>query len=251
MGAGLYESMAWRMLAVIGHGRPSLVVLACAATFIFLLATNGWPAVSSVSNPNSSISRLVRDPYFHNGQKSIRVVDLTSHQTIFEINGDALLIPASTTKLITSAVALLRLSPPYRFRTALLSAGPVRNGVLHGDLYLKGYGDPALVLEEAWLLARGLRKQGVHGIRGDLVGDDSVFDDEVRGPDWPDAGSQRAFNAKIGALSVLFNSVSFLARPGLQPGAPDRAYVRHLSSNLCEYSPNRRTLVEAHRRSMR
>ncbi|MGH8066467.1 MAG: D-alanyl-D-alanine carboxypeptidase [Candidatus Entotheonellia bacterium] len=137
------------MLAVIGHGRPSLVVLACAATLIFSVATNGWPAVSSVFNLNSSIRRLVSDPCFHNGQKGIRVVDLTSHQTILEINGDALLIPASTMKLITSTVALLRLSPHYRFRTAFLSTGPVRNGVLHGDLYLKGYGDPALVLEEA------------------------------------------------------------------------------------------------------
>lgn len=181
MGAGLHESMAWRMLAVIGHGRSSLVVLACAATRIFSVATDSWPTVSSVLNLNNSIGRPVNDPCFHKGQKGIRVVGLTSHQTALDINDDAPLIPASTAKLITRAVALLRVSPHYRSRTAFLSTGPLRNGVLHGDLYLKGCGDPELVLEEAWLLARDLRKQGVHSIRGDLIGDDSFLDDEARG----------------------------------------------------------------------
>jgi D-alanyl-D-alanine carboxypeptidase/D-alanyl-D-alanine-endopeptidase (penicillin-binding protein 4) len=197
------ESMAWCMLAAIGHGRPSLVVLAFAATLTFCVATYSWPAISSAPNLNSTISRLVNAPCFHKGQKGVRAVDLTSRQTILDINGDTLLIPASTTKLITGAAALLRLSPHYRFRTAFLSTGSVRNGMLQGDLYLKGYGDPALVLEEAWLLVRGLRKQGVHSVNGGLVGDDSFFDDESRRPDWADAGSQRAFNAKIGALCSM------------------------------------------------
>lgn len=171
------------MLAVIGHGRPSLVVLAWAASLICSVATNSWPAVPSVLHPNSSIGRPVGDTCFHKGQKGIRVVDLTSHQTVLDINDETPPIPASTTKLITSAVAPLRLPPRDCFRTAFLSTGPVRDGVLHGDLYLKGYGDPALVLGEAWLLARGLRKQGVHSIRGDLVGDDSLFGGEARGSD--------------------------------------------------------------------
>jgi D-alanyl-D-alanine carboxypeptidase/D-alanyl-D-alanine-endopeptidase (penicillin-binding protein 4) len=196
------------------------LVLTFAATLAFSLATHGWPAVSAALPLNGSISWLVNDPCFHKGQKSIRAVNLTTSQTILDINGDALLIPASTTKLVTSATALLRLSPHYRFRTVFLSPASVRNGVLEGDLYLKGYGDPVLVLEEARLLARGLRKRGVHSVRGDLVGDDSYFDNEVRAADWPDARSQRAFNAKIGALSVHFNSISAVVTPGAHPGDP-------------------------------
>jgi serine-type D-Ala-D-Ala carboxypeptidase/endopeptidase (penicillin-binding protein 4) len=214
------KSMAWRMLAAIGHGGPSLLVLTFAATLASSLASHGWPAVSAAPPLNGSISWLVNDPCFHKGQKSIRAVNLTTSQTILDINGDALLIPASTTKLVTSATALLRLSPHYRFRTVFLSSAPVRHGVLEGDLYLKGYGDPVLVLEEAWLLARGLRKQGVQSVRGDLIGDDSYFDKELRRADWPDAKGQQAFNAKIGALSVHFNSVSAVVTPGSQPGDP-------------------------------
>jgi serine-type D-Ala-D-Ala carboxypeptidase/endopeptidase (penicillin-binding protein 4) len=177
------EGMAWRMLAAIGHGRPSLLVLTFAATLAFALATHGWPAVSAAPALNGSISSLVNDPCFRQGQKSIRAVNLTTSQIILDINGNALLIPASTTMLVTSATALLRLSPHYRFRTAFLSPSLVRNGVLEGNLYLKGYGDPVLVLEEAWLLARGLRQQGVHSVGGDLIGDDSYFDNESRRPD--------------------------------------------------------------------
>jgi serine-type D-Ala-D-Ala carboxypeptidase/endopeptidase (penicillin-binding protein 4) len=224
------ESMAWSMLAAIGHGKPSLLVLVFAATLPFLFATTGWPAVSAAPTLNGSISQLVNDPCFHRGQKSIRAVNLSTGQTILDIDGDTLLIPASTTKLVTSAAALLRLSPHYRFRTAFLSTASVRNGVLQGDLYLKGYGDPVLVLEEAWLLARGLRKQGVHSVRGDLVGDDSFFDTESRRADWADAKSQRAFNAKIGALSMHFNSVSVVVTPGSQPGDPVEVMIEPAST---------------------
>jgi D-alanyl-D-alanine carboxypeptidase len=153
------ESMAWRMLATIGHGRPSLLVLAFAATLTLSVATNGWPAVSWAPDLHGSIRRLVNDSCFHNGQNGFPAINLTSRQTVVDINGDALLIPASTTKLITSAVALLRVSPYYRFHTVSLSPGPVRNGRQHGDLYLKGNGDPALVPEDAWLPAHGLRQR--------------------------------------------------------------------------------------------
>lgn len=124
------ESMAWHMLAVIGHGRPSLVVLAIAVTPTCLAVTDGWPAVPSVPNLNGSNDRPGNDPCCHEGRKGIRAADPTLGQTVLDIKdikGDALLTPASTTKRITSSVALLRFSPRHRFRTALLSAGLVRN----------------------------------------------------------------------------------------------------------------------------
>jgi D-alanyl-D-alanine carboxypeptidase/D-alanyl-D-alanine-endopeptidase (penicillin-binding protein 4) len=136
------ESMAWRMLAAIGHGRPSLLVLACAASLACSIATTGWPAASSAPDRNGAISRLVNDPCFHEGQKDVRAINLTSGQTILDIDGDAILIPGSTTKFTPSAAALLGLMPHYRLHAAFLSLGPLRNGVLQGDLYRKGYGDP-------------------------------------------------------------------------------------------------------------
>jgi serine-type D-Ala-D-Ala carboxypeptidase/endopeptidase (penicillin-binding protein 4) len=222
------EGMAGRRLGAIAYGRPSLLALTFAATLALTTATYGWPAVSSAPNLDSSISRLLSDPGFRPRQKSAYAVSLIWRQTIFDIDGDALLIPVSTTKLITSAAALLRLSSHYRFHTAFLIATPLRHGGLQGDFYLKRYGDPGLVLEEAWLLTGGLRKQGVHRVSGELIGDDSFFDDESRRPKCDDAGSQRTFNAKIGALSGHFNRITIVTTPGLQPGDPIVVAVEQL-----------------------
>jgi D-alanyl-D-alanine carboxypeptidase/D-alanyl-D-alanine-endopeptidase (penicillin-binding protein 4) len=229
---GFWKRMACRFLGCIGHRRSSLLVVVLSVILIFYLHAAAWSAISSSPSLNSYVNKLLSDPCFQKGQYGARAVNLASRQTLFDVNGDALLIPASTTKLITSAAALLRLSPHYRFRTMLLSNAPLQNGVLEGDLYLKGYGDPALVIEKAWLLARGLRQHGVHRIQGDLIGDDSFFDMESRGRGWADDRSQRAFNAKIGALSVNFNSATIVATPGLQPGDPVQVVVEPVSDYL-------------------
>jgi serine-type D-Ala-D-Ala carboxypeptidase/endopeptidase (penicillin-binding protein 4) len=142
------EGMAGHMLVAIEYGRPALLALTFAASLALTTATNGWAAVSSAPNLDSSISRLLRNRGCRPGQKSAYAVSLISRQTILDLDGDALLIPASTTKLITSAAALLRLSSYYRFRTAFRTAAPLRHEVRQGDLYLKGHGDPVLVLEE-------------------------------------------------------------------------------------------------------
>ena len=153
------ESMAWHMLATLGHGGLSLLVAAFAATLTLSVATNSWPAVCWAPNPNSPIGRLVNDPCCHNGQGGFPAVNLTSLQTAVGFNGDAPLIPAPATKLSTSAVALRRPSPYSSFHTAFLGPGPVLNGKLPGDLYREGDGDPARVPEDARVAAHGLRRQ--------------------------------------------------------------------------------------------
>jgi hypothetical protein len=127
------EGVAWRMLAAIGHGRPSLLALASAATLALTTAANGWPVVSSVPNFYSSTSRLLNDPCFHTGQKGAYAISLTSRQAILDVDGDALLIPASATKPSTGT-ALLRVSSHPRCRSAFLTAAPLRHEALQGDL---------------------------------------------------------------------------------------------------------------------
>ncbi len=83
--------------------------------------------------------------------------------------------PASTMKLVTSVVALDRLGPDHRGHTELLSAAPLRRGVLRGDLVLKGGADPDLGVPQFWALLVDLRQQGVREIRGDLRLDRTRF----------------------------------------------------------------------------
>ena len=90
--------------------------------------------------------------------------------------GDAALNPASLMKLVTTTAALEMLGPATTWRTdALVDAPPDTNGVLAGDLYLRGSGDPKLTYDRLWLLLRELRARGVREIRGDLVIDRSAF----------------------------------------------------------------------------
>lgn len=117
--------------------------------------------------------------------------------------------PASTMKLLTTWAALQGLTPAYSWKTEVYALGPIEDGVLEGDLLLRGYGDPYLVSEEYWKLISAVRQSGVRRIEGDLVIDSSYFalPEEARG-DF-DGQPDRVYNLPPSALLVNFNAVRF------------------------------------------
>lgn len=117
--------------------------------------------------------------------------------------------PASVMKVVTSYAALDLLGPAFAFRTDVLVAGEIANGVLAGDLYLRGGGDPKLTTDRVWLLARALRSRGLREIRGDIVVDRSYFAPLAHDPTKFDGEARRAYNAGPDALLVNFNSIAF------------------------------------------
>jgi len=121
--------------------------------------------------------------------------------------------PASAIKLLTTFVALEELGPTYQWRTEVYADGPIKDGVLDGDLLIKGYGDPLLMIERLWLLQRKLRSNGVRQINGDLVIDNSWFAREELDPGAFDGQEYRVYNVLPDALLVNFQSVSFIFRP--------------------------------------
>lgn len=123
-------------------------------------------------------------------------------------HADKPLNPASTMKLLTTYAGLDILGPAYRWRTEVYADGPLQNGVLSGNLILKGHGDPSLMAEDLWRMLNSLRQNGVRDIRGDLVLDNSGF-----APLQTDAGAfdnepYRAYNATADALAVNLKSTS-------------------------------------------
>ena len=126
--------------------------------------------------------------------------------------------PASVTKLITTYAALELLGPAFTWSTPIWLQGPVSNGVLQGDLVIKGTGDPKLVLERLWLLLRRVQQQGVREIRGDIVLDRSAFFVPEQNPADFDGEPLRPYNARPDALLLNYRSVLLTFTPDAARG---------------------------------
>lgn len=117
--------------------------------------------------------------------------------------------PASTMKLVTTQAGLDVLGPAYAWRTQAYTSGVREGDVLHGDLYIKGGGDPKLVLENFWLFLRQIRIRGIREIRGDVLLDRSLFAAAPFDAAQFDGEPLRAYNAGPDALLLNFKSISF------------------------------------------
>jgi D-alanyl-D-alanine carboxypeptidase/D-alanyl-D-alanine-endopeptidase (penicillin-binding protein 4) len=115
--------------------------------------------------------------------------------------------PASTIKLVTTYAGLELLGPAYVWVTDAYAGAPVKDGVLAGDLVLRGRGDPKLTIENFWLLLRGLRGRGLRDIRGDLVLDRGYFPADDYDPSRFDDQPNRPYNTGPDALLINFKAV--------------------------------------------
>jgi D-alanyl-D-alanine carboxypeptidase len=115
--------------------------------------------------------------------------------------------PASVAKLVTTYVALDQLGPAFTWSTPVYVDGPVQGGMLKGNVYLQGQGDPKLVVERLWLLLRRLQGLGIRQIQGDIVLDRSAFETVAQDPGAFDGEPLRPYNAAPDALLLNFKSV--------------------------------------------
>ena len=126
--------------------------------------------------------------------------------------------PASTLKLVTTYAALDRLGPDFRWQTRVYSDGTLHDGVLQGNLYLQGDGDPKLVSERLWLLLRRVRGLGIRRIAGDILLDRSAFVIPDADPGAFDGEPLRPYNAAPDALLVNYRSQVFGFTPDPDAG---------------------------------
>ena len=121
--------------------------------------------------------------------------------------------PASIAKLATTFAALELLGPAWTWTTPVLVDGPIRDGVLQGNLYIKGQGDPRLVVERLWQLLRRVQGLGVRRISGDIVLDRSAFQLGPQDPAAFDGEPLKAYNAQPDALLVNYRAIVLHVTP--------------------------------------
>jgi serine-type D-Ala-D-Ala carboxypeptidase/endopeptidase (penicillin-binding protein 4) len=121
--------------------------------------------------------------------------------------------PASLAKLITTSAALDLLGPAWTWSTPVWLQGTLQNGVLNGNLHIKGQGDPKLVSERLWLMLRRVQQLGVREIRGDIVLDRSAFNLPEQNPGDFDGEALRPYNASADALLLNYKSVVMTFTP--------------------------------------
>jgi serine-type D-Ala-D-Ala carboxypeptidase/endopeptidase (penicillin-binding protein 4) len=176
------------------------------------------------------------------GEWGLLIVDAETGETLYELNADKYFVPASNMKLFTTALALAKLGPDYRFQTTLETRGTVSpKGVLTGDVFLVGRGDPNLSnrkfpydLKEEFdgpaekalaELADALVAKGVKEIAGDVVGDDSYFPREAYPSGWEIDDMVWEYGAAVSAIVVDDNTVALTLTAGESAGAPVQVLV--------------------------
>ncbi|MGZ5251629.1 MAG: D-alanyl-D-alanine carboxypeptidase/D-alanyl-D-alanine endopeptidase [Caldimonas sp.] len=121
--------------------------------------------------------------------------------------------PASLLKLVTTYAGLELLGPAFTWSTPVWLQGTIADGVLNGNLVIKGSGDPKFVLERMWLLMRRVQQAGVREIRGDIVVDRSAFAPGEASPADFDGEPLRPYNAGADALLLNYRSVLLTISP--------------------------------------
>ncbi len=143
----------------------------------------------------------------------IHVQQVDSDKVLVSANPDLPLNPASTMKLVTTNAALDLLGPAFTWQTQAYASGVQSGDILHGDLIIKGGGDPKLVLENFWLFLRQIRARGIREIRGNLVLDRSLFPETDHDPSKFDGDPTRPYNAGPDALLVNYRTFNFRFMP--------------------------------------
>ncbi|MGC9235754.1 MAG: D-alanyl-D-alanine carboxypeptidase/D-alanyl-D-alanine endopeptidase [Thiomonas sp.] len=143
----------------------------------------------------------------------LQAVDSPAPQIAF--NGAALMNPASVLKLVTTYAALRILGPASVWKTPVYAVGPIRAGVLQGDLAFVGSGDPHLMADNLWSIALRLRDLGIRRIRGDVLIDRQAFDLPPHDPGAFDGDATAPYNVGPDPFLVNFG----VLRLGFVPDA--------------------------------
>lgn len=180
-------------------------------------------------DPVAALAALRSDPALDGARVGVFVRDLADERVVVEHDSDRGFMTASNMKLVSTAVALATLGAGFRFRTTLVATGPLRDGVLDGDLVLVGSGDPSFGARQegddpravlARLVESTVRDHGLRRVRGNVLGDDDCQPDEVMGDGWSWNYEGEDYAAETSGLCFAENCVRITLLPSAPGSAP-------------------------------
>ena len=216
-----------------------LAIPACAPKASLSVPTTSQPTPGPVplDTLRNELNTIFQAPAFERSFWSVLVRQASSGQAIYELNSDKLVMPGSTLKIVTAAVAAERLGWDHRFETRIVATDPVENGVLRGDLIVVGGADPSISERSDTpgilrALAREVRNAGITRIEGGVVGDDDLLDDRGLGDGWTLDNLPYGYAAPVSALFYNEGSVDLVITAGLVAGDPVSIQVKPEGSSL-------------------
>lgn len=150
----------------------------------------------------SKLDAIVEDARLDGASVGIHVQNAKTGEEVYSHQADMRLKPASNMKILTSVAALEVLGEDYQFTTEVVTDGKVKKDVLEGNLYIKGKGDPTILQEDLEQFARDIKEEGIKTINGDLIADDTWYDDVRLSRDltWSDEASY--YGSQVSALTM-------------------------------------------------
>ena len=202
--------------------------------------TRGADSSAAAINLQQDLNHLFRDKSTPPAIWGVHIRSLDRNQTLYSLNSRTLLIPASTLKIVTLAAAVEQLGWDFTFDTRLIATGPIKDGVLNGDLIVQGSGDPTIDNENNLFTdwAKKLKMAGITRITGRLIGDDRALD---AGATWPGTRLGTGwswddlifgFAAPTSALTYRENIVHLIITPGPAAGRTPSAHIDQSASGL-------------------
>lgn len=197
--------------------------------------SEGDPDRERIQRLQEALYNVVSGPVLGRMRVGMRVMELASGRLLFGRHGQALMDPASNQKVLATATALLRLGSEWQFRTEIAGPTPDADGVVTGDLVLRGSGDPSLRSGHLDEMAGALAARGITRVHGSVLSDPRRLGSD-------EAGDTRS------PLRVSRSGVEIRVRAGDREGAPPLVSVRPDSEAF--FVENRATTVAKGRRRL-
>ncbi len=167
---------------------------------------------------SEQLTALLQDPAVKNVRAGLVVKSQDQNQILFEQQADKLMTPVSIVKIWISSAALQKLGEGYRYKTELYITGPVESGIVEGDLIIKGFGDPSLNTETMEQLAQAMKAKGIKRISGNVLVDESYFDQQRYPLGWFWDDESEESNPQISAIGLDGAIVRLEVKPGKKEG---------------------------------